>query len=150
MNSDAGPPAGEWEKPPPETQNCCRKWCFSRAVKNYTCLGNWRDNAQKINSLLRVYCVNLKILSKISNLNCSLAQTREFPMDFLISFRIIKDFQYPIKIKLIIIKISFSSFSALIIRENISNNSRFSFIYRQIFNKFSSFRGSNHLENAYS
>ena len=63
---------------------------------------------KKINFPLRFVYVNFKIFSKISNLKWSFAKTRKtLPLGFLISFRIIKDFQNSIKLALICIKISF-------------------------------------------
>ena len=53
------------------------------------------ENWSKIKFPLRFSYVNLKVFSKISNPIWILAQTRKkFAAEFLISFRIIKDFQY--------------------------------------------------------
>ena len=62
----------------------------------------------KFNFPLRFVHVNLKIFSKISNLNWFFAQTRkDLSLGFLISFKIIQSFHNSIKIALISIKIRF-------------------------------------------
>ena len=71
-------------------------------------LEDGRENGENINFPLRFLYVNLKVLSKISNFNWFFAQTRkDLPLGFLISIRIIKDFQKSIKFALSFIKISF-------------------------------------------
>ena len=73
----------------------------------------------KINFPLRFAYVTLKVFSEFSNLNWLFAQTRKnLPLGFKFSFRIIKDFQYPIKLTLNIIKISLLNKESLTGHEN--------------------------------
>ena len=66
------------------------------------------ENMGKNQFSIEIFVLNLKIVSIFSNLNWFFAQTRKgLPLGFLISFRIIIDFQKSIKHALIFIKIIF-------------------------------------------
>ena len=79
---------------------------------------------KKINFPLRFLYVNFKILSKFSNLNLFFAQTRKnLQLGFLISFRIIKDFQNSLKL-------AFSSQNSLKIHKNFQNVAGFQRFFR--------------------
>ena len=90
-----GTPAGEW-KDPPETENTVvEKWCyFQELIKLHRSWNIGEKMGKKINFELRSSYVNFKMFSKISNLNWFFAQTHKIlPLGFLISFRIMNDFQ---------------------------------------------------------
>ena len=86
---------------------------------------DWREKGKKFNFPLRFLYVTLKNFSKISNLNWFFAQTRKnLPLGFLISFRIIKDYQEPTKLilfmkifKMLQVSIDFSTNFLIIFRQ---------------------------------
>ena len=81
--------------PPPETEKIVvEKWCyFPELYKKRKVLEDWIENGYKVNFPLRFLYVYFKIFSTNFNSCWFLAQTRKnLPLDFLNSFRIIKDF----------------------------------------------------------
>ena len=91
---------------------------------------------------MRFLYVNFKIFSKISNLNWFFAQTRKIlSLGFLISFRIIKNFQNSVKLPLIFIKISVFKSKFAKNSGKFSKSSGFHWFFYWFFNIFASFAG---------
>ena len=115
---------------------------FQRCIK-WQNSWRWVRKLVKVNFPLRFLYVNFKLFSRISNLNWFFAQTRKIlPLGFLISFRIIIDFQHSKTFALIFIKIS-------LFKSKFRKNSwklekffRFPLFLTNVFNIFASFGGS--------
>ena len=80
---------------PPETEKIVVEKCayFREVYKMKKVQGDGMENGKEVHFRLRFSYLNFKIFSKLFNLHWFMAQTRKnWPLGFLITFRIIKEF----------------------------------------------------------
>ena len=98
-------------------------WMLERCIKWHKSWKMGEKMGKKINFPLRFLYINFKIFSTNFNSHWFIAQTlKDLALGFLISFRIIKDFQNSIKFALMfLLKLAYSSQNSLKMHENFRN-----------------------------